>query len=256
RFAIVFDTSDPRGQPLQEFRYDDRTRALAPVSAPVFTATAANPAPACGETKQGQGAQYDHRGNLWVARSRGVGGGPLGVYLRDATTGVRRLDGPCSAIDPATGLPRPWGSPCTADVDVGAIPWAIHVLEDATSGAMLVVGYGGEVVAITPGPNADGTPFAVRPTIDLGLARLRAPEPGATLTASKAAIDGTRRALWVPVTTREPVVENVPGCSCFFCGCAFAVGRSRDTWLYRVDLGRALGSGPAAAGRRGTRSRS
>jgi len=228
---------------------------LVATSAAVAPQTARYPAPRCGEAGQGLLGQYDTHGNLWVGRSASNFVGPINVFLRDAPTGRRaRLEGGCSATDPASGEARSWAFPCTADLDVapaatqaGSVgwlhPWAVNMVEDEATGAMFVVGSNGAVGVIERTPSRHGVTFTSRSMRSLGIDRLPPLQPDEFLRMpSKGIVDVQRRALWVPVTTAE--VIDPAGCD--FWSCNPVTGKRRSHYLYRVDLEQTIGSAPHA----------
>ncbi len=194
RFVVVYDmysaAQAPLSQPTQEFRYDEGTHTLAPVSAPIFPYTASHPAvpisgPSCGEPRQVTVAQYDHGGNLWFARSDGTDGGPILIILKDPVTGKRKMETDCGVLD-ASGQPRPWGFHCLADLETGVAsvstsgvlswalkPWTANLVEDEESGTMFAVQFNGLVAMVDRNPTDDGSAFTFRPRMILGVGALK-----------------------------------------------------------------------------------
>jgi hypothetical protein len=54
---------------------------------------------------------------------------------------------------------------------------------------------------------------------------------------TKGIVDDARRALWIPITQKE----GYPPCDFF--DCTYAVGVTRDNWLFRIGIDRALAYG-------------
>lgn len=248
RFVVIFDSSDSRGQPLQEFRYDETARALVPVSAAVAAESAVHRAPACGTTVVTV-AQYDRDGNLWVGRgSMKVPGTLLGFLKRPH--GTRAALERCSVTDPTTGLDRPWGSPCMADIDTGLVsgvgagqwsmPIALHLAPDPASGALFDVGWHGTVSILEPTPSSGAAAFTARTGVDLEIGNLEPCQADEGMRMpSKGIVDASRRALWIPITVNEEVVPD----DCDFFTCDPATGRVRTQYLYRLSLDRLLDGG-------------
>jgi len=253
RFVVIFDNSDSRGQPVQEFSYNEADKTLTATSAAVSPQTAIHPAAQCGETGQVRIAQYDEDGNLWIGNSESDRGGPLSVFLKDPDTGIRTgLEVECSATDPATRQSRPWAFPCTADLDTGllyvhrgrtdwAYPFAANMLEDRATRTVIIVSYYGDIGVLERSPSSGGPTFTARSVVDLGLERLQ-PLQADELTrgSSKGIIDEPRRALWIPITTAEVVEPE----NCTFWTCNQATGKQRNAHLYRVDVDQMLANGP------------
>lgn len=283
RFVVDYDVFTAAGgasvyQPAQEFSYNDSTHTITAVSAAVRPTTAANPAPICGQSPQGQVTQYDHAGNLWMVRDTGLNGGPIDIFLKDSATAMRNLQ------SAACNSTNPWGTTCAADLETGLanitpstqnwnIPWAQHILEDANTGAMFVMTTFGQVVPIERSSTINGSPFTVRDQLVLGKDLLRQPpaavcsggsrngsscvtngnadclpspaDPsgGVCLSAgilgTKGTIDAPNRWLWEPIYTSE----NSGPTNCNFFTCKYQVGRVRDAWLYRLNIDQTLGFG-------------
>lgn len=262
RFVVVYDIfgGTTNSQTMQEFKYDDSTQTITPISAPIYATSGVHPGATCA-TNQVVTAQFDHKGNLWAARSTGISGGPVGVYLKDSTTGKRKLETGC-------GASNVYGFLCATDLELGlanitstatpnwTLPWESHLLEDPTSGTMFVNTFGGQVIPIELSATTDGTPFTALNKIDLGKSRLKPPatavcsnSPSTTCTANsqcptggvcmierrdgtKTTIDAGNRSLWVPIITSE--TSGPDGCNFF--SCQYQVGVQRDIWLYRVNI--------------------
>jgi hypothetical protein len=257
RFVVAFDTSDARGQPLQEFAYDDTTSTLTAMSAPVLVQSGAHPASTCADPMgQGQAALYDAAGNLWVVRSNGISGGPLYIFLRDPAAGESRFETECSVTDPSTGASRPWGMPCTGDVEVGsainyagdvdwAFSWTVNLVLDSKTSSVVVFPFSGGASLVEPTPSTGAGPvFTSRTVLDVGLGELEPLTNDARLrSASNGSIDSARRLAWIPISTIEAVVPS--GCS--FSDCNPVTGAVRDSFLYSADLDRLATSMPRVA---------
>src|SRR5262249_42562237 len=149
-------------QAIQEFKYDAGTKQISAVTPPLFPSSP-NLA-ACqpfSTSPVGVGAQYDHQGNLWVMHE-GYGGGPVGLWRTNGSGSRNPLTGTCG-IAHSSG----YGYPCALDGEVGHVPPAVNILEDAPTGTMYVIGFGGQVVPITRSSTASGEPFTMQPEIDL-----------------------------------------------------------------------------------------
>jgi hypothetical protein len=157
----------------------------------------------------------------------------------------------CSATDPGTGLDRPWGSPCAADVDTGLVsgidaaqwsmPLGLHLVPDRASGALFDVGWDGTVSILEPTPSNGAPAFTARRGVDLQLRRLEPRQADELMRfPSKGTIDASRRALWIPITTGEEIQPK----GCTFFTCDPATGRTRTQYLYRLSVDRLLDTGP------------
>jgi hypothetical protein len=282
RFVVVYDmysTGHQVSQPTQEFRYDDGARSLVPVSAPIFPYTQGQPAtptsgPSCGAPVQVTIAQYDHRGNLWFARStvlpNGAVQGPILVMLEDPVTGKRRMETDCSFLD-ASGQPRPWGSHCLADLETGVAsvtsgvpswklnPWTVSLVEDAATGTMFAIQSDGQVAMVERLPTSQSDSLTLRPPMILGLGKLRpgngvctggtadgswcnnanpwicGPQ-GQCLADSRGPTRGILDAPRRALWIPIATVEPIAPKLCGFFECQFEVGELRDAWLYRIQI--------------------
>ena len=212
RFMIVYDAfGDPRANPLQEFRYDDATRTLEPVTAAFIPNIAWMPIPNCSGPRQGGSAQYDEFGNLWVGATQQLQTHRL-IFLKDPFTGHHTAAERCSYLD-SSGQPRPWGVSCRADVGLGywngqmpaagfSMPWANPAVYDHDTMTMFGVSNLGHIAPMSISENHDQLAFATLPPVDLGM-NLLGSLPGQTTTLSGAGpevpIDRTRRKLWIPI---------------------------------------------------------
>jgi hypothetical protein len=234
RFVVIFDSPNGRGQPLQEFSYDDVARTLVPTSAPVAPQSGVHPVPG---KKQHQMvlAQYDTDGNLWVVHGPRVDAGALVGFVKSRTTGRREaLEGACGPRD-AEGKERPWGSPCSADLDAGlsgSLPLFVNLVEDTKTGTLLGVGWGGTVWRLERTPSRGGLAVTWASRADLFFDDLQPRGAGEFRSASKGIVDDARR-LWVPVSTGEQVVPA----GCGFMECDPVTGARRSQYLYELDLG-------------------
>jgi hypothetical protein len=247
RFVVAYDTSLELGQPLQEFSWDEPSRTLTAITAAFLPSAPSHPGPICGTpTQLVTQPIYDRGGNLWIGTGRGLGNAPLHVF-RASADGSRPLEGRCSYLDDF-GEPRPFGTLCRSDLDLGppsrsslpnwGTPWGFGLVEDRRSGAVFEVTARGEVVALrSHGPSL----YSAQRIVDLGI-NLLPLSAGESHLAVRGAVDSLRRKLWIPVATLEHVGP------CAFFDCDFEGGVSRDAWLYRIDIDRALSQTVRIAG--------
>jgi hypothetical protein len=159
--------------------------------------------------------------------------------------GRRRLDHECSFLDPVTGRPRPWGTVCETDLDVGALtgslphgswsfPSALNdPIVDHDAGSLYAVLDAGQVYPIVRKESGDGGfVFVVTDALQANLRRLAPLEANAHRRfVSRGVIDSARRALWLPVAT---TIELDGWLSDFY------VGQQFNQYVYRIDLDEAF----------------
>ena len=252
RFVVVFEGWGPTGQLAQEFSYDelepDPSRRVRPITAPFHPDSPFHPAPSCGHGSTVLAAIYDDLGNLWLTAMDRDGAWRSTALVVVKHEGRRRLDDECSFLDPATGTPRPWGTVCQTDFDVGALtaglpdvawsfPSALNdpVLDPATRTMYAVLG-DGKVYPIARKESGDGGfVFVAGDGLDPNSDQLAPLEPNAAhRQVARGAIDPVRRALWLPLAAlvaSDGLFSN------------FYVGQQLAQYLYRIDLDRAFDGG-------------
>lgn len=229
RFVVIFDAelgAGRAGDPsvpgaAQEFRYDAAARTITPTSLPLLTGDQLAGQPLGFET-----ALYASDGSLWLGQSL-VGtlqAGPVAVY--------RRAPGAASPLALRPGCAAPagwsggsWGRACAPDQRVGeAAPLGIarSLDEDPATGTILLTTMSGFVLPMRA--LSDGV-RAGRP-IDLGLDRL-ADRSALRIGPRKAAFDGGRRSLWIPIQQ----LQTDRLCAAWPCP-----PRVLDQWLVEVDV--------------------
>jgi hypothetical protein len=208
---------------IQEFRYDARTGAITPVSAPTIPGDQAGG----GDFYGFSATVYDQAGNLWAARHRWLAGGKLAVYR--AAGGARKLGGPDCPYDPtvpmsshvtSVGDRTVWGVACRPDYD-------LLQAQDLLAIFALAQGPGGDLVGLTilgmllPVRVAAGEPmaFEVGNVVDLAV-RLLAASAGPFPDPQPGAFDADDR-LWFAAALARPQEVDTPV----------------DQWLYEVDVG-------------------
>ena len=242
RIAISFDTEFSRSMPAQEFRYDEASRTLAPVTAPFAPETGRSPAPDCSGVKRAVHVHYDADGNLWVETTQGIGGGPVFVFLREPREGIRRIERECSYLDPDTNQPRQFGFGCSADFDFGHArvtnadeltwdtPWSLKIREDPRTRTKWLNAYNGHISLFERLTSTSGAEIYVAPTpIDLGIDLLPS-EPGERRVTTELVLNPIRRDVWIPVNT---ALLYGP---CSLLDCVYEVGAVKPSWLYRLRM--------------------
>jgi hypothetical protein len=211
---------------VQEFSYAAATGAITPISAPTIPGD---------DGPDGAGffgysaVLYDHAGNLWAARHRGLTGGKLAIYARSDQH--RGLDRPDCRYDP--GAPAGshvttsegrsvWGRACRPDFDIvqpQAVPAIIGMVQDPGSHDVVALTLGGAVLAVRPSGSGDAMTFEVGNVVDTGLQLL----PAATGSVREHQLGGLDRSgrLWLPGAQAVP---DEPGAAA-------------DQWLYAVRIG-------------------
>ena len=242
RFAIAYEHfTDPRGQAVQIFRYNDATHTIQPLTAPFFGTIAWGPQPTCAGPPIGSGIIYDDAGNLLVKRSAPFPTHTL-VYLKKPGSSGNSAEQRC-----ATGA---WGTLCPADFALGywdgdsatpgfSYPWSQGDAFDPGQATMFVPTVNGLVLPLPRIESGGKTYFAILPPIDLGADQL--PNSGPNVSGNsvtKVALDATRGNIWLPVRTPQhcnpfatPSVPCVPGLAL-------------NDWMYRLGIDSALGARP------------
>jgi hypothetical protein len=249
RFVVVYEGWGPTGQIAQEFSYNelepDLSRRVRPITAPFHPNSPFHPAPTCGHGSTVLSATYDDLGNLWLTAMDRDGKWQTASLVVVKGEGRRRLDQECSFLDPATGQPRPWGTVCETDFDVGALvgrmpqvawrfPSALNdPIVDHDAGSVYAVLSGGLVYPIARKALSDGgLVFVVTNPLNPNLKRLAPLETHANRRfVVRGAIDSARRSLWLPVAT-----------TIAYDGLAsdFYVGQQFNQYIYRIDLDEAF----------------
>ncbi|HYC56107.1 MAG TPA: cadherin-like domain-containing protein [Candidatus Binatia bacterium] len=248
RFAVVYDSSAVDAQYVQEFRYVEATQELSPVSvafAPYSASSAASLS--CSAGVRGSEPMYDETGNLWLATMVSATDSKMHVFTKDAVTGLRRTETDCSYTDPATSLPRQFGSRCRSDFDLGlthyaspklawSVPLAATLTEDTAADSFFGLDlFDGRLFRIERVSSSNPHIFSVSAnSLDLGINRLD------DIFINRGAFDPAAGALWATAGVRRPVSN------CTFFDCVWEVGQSSDNYLFRLDVDEATAAWPKA----------
>jgi hypothetical protein len=249
RFVVVYEGWGPTGQIAQEFSYNelepDLSKRVRPITAPFHPNSPFHPAPTCGHGSTVLSATYDDLGNLWLTAMDRDGKWQTASMIVVKSNGERRLDLDCSFLDSATGQPRPWGTVCETDLDVGAltaglpnVAWSFpsafnDPIVDRDARSMYAILGDGRVYPIRRKDSGDGGfVFVVTDELDPNLGRLAPLEPNAARRrVARGVIDPARRALWLPISA---IVASDGLFSNFY------VGQQLNQYIYRIDLDQAF----------------
>jgi hypothetical protein len=228
-FVVSYDTSDV-SQAVQEFRYDDSTHTITPLTSPFFATIPWGTTPSCSGVKFGAGGRYDELGNLWVGRAELLPTYTV-VYFKDAATGLTSAGARCPG-------PGSWGTLCPADVGIGywngntmtpffAHPWTVGSGFDPAQKAFFVSTVTGGLVPILRRIDSGGTPyFVITPPVKLDTSELElAPDQVTGPAPLSYALDPSLGNLWTSTGS---------GCR-DTCG-PLAPGPEINTWLYRIRV--------------------
>lgn len=243
RFVVAYDTGDPTGQPLQEFRYDETTRTIEPLTSPFFANVPWGVVPGCSSVRLGSAGRYDERGNLWATHGIGI---PYQfptstvLYFKNPLTGKTSAQERC----PASGS---WGTVCPGDVGIGywngnsstpyfSYDWSQGNEFDAEDNTYFVATvFPGSVVPIRRIDTGGSKSYlAIVPPVKLDYPELQllADQGGAHTTQVVLHEDSGN--LWIPVRS---------GCT-DGCG-ATTPGSAVNSWVYRVRIDPVLAQRPA-----------
>jgi len=219
RFSIICDAFDANNRPvpfpLQEFSYDARYATIKPVSAPVLASS---------DGVRMETAKYGKDGSLYVARTgpNGLTAGQVAVYSK----------GQLASSAPASGdwANSKWGTVVAPKQFVRGSETTGLVRSmalDPLTGAVVIAGLNGLLLSLR-GPVGR---VVVSASIDIGLNQL-VDRYQHNVGVRKAAVDASRRALWLPVPQLDmagpyPPLSGYP---------------KLDQWVYRVDLKQLLGA--------------
>ena len=249
RFVVVYEGWGPTGQLAQEFSYNelepDLSRRVRPITAPFHPDSPFHPAPTCGHGRTVLSAIYDDLGNLWLTAMDRDGRWRTTSMVVVKSNGRRRLDHDCSFLDPATGQPRPWGTVCETDLDVGAltgrmphVAWSFPsafndpIVDHDAKSLYAVLGEGSVYPIARKEIGDGGFVFVVTDPLNPNLRRLAPLEANAHRRfVARGVIDSARRALWLPVATTI-VFDGM--------GSDFYVGQQFNQYIYRIDLDEAF----------------
>lgn len=218
RFLVVFDVDSSGGDVTQfvaqEFRFDNVSATISPVSAPFTTGGMVNGVPAGVET-----AGYDHDGNLWIAEARSVSldGGRL---VRYSPAGARAAFATSCAATPGA-ISAGWGKSCPPDLVIDATTGrglVRSLTEDVARHRMIAVTIGGSVIVAS----ASGGRVALELPLNQLVDRTRYP-----IGPRKGATDPDRSTLWVPIEQLRTTAE----CTDHQCPPA-----PLDQWLAAIHL--------------------
>jgi hypothetical protein len=248
RFVVVYDGWGPTGQVAQEFSYNeleaDLSRRVRPITAPFHPSSPFHPAPTCGHGRTVLNAIYDDLGNLWLTPMDRDGRWRSTSLVVVKSHGLRRVESECSFLDPATGQPRPWGTVCETDLDVGALtgslpnaswgfPDALNdpIVDHATRTVYAVLSDGRVYPIVRKESGDGGFVLVVGTALHPNSVRLASGEVKSQRRFVRGVVDSTRRTLWLPLS-RSIAYGGL--------GSDFLVGQELPQHIYRIHLDRAF----------------
>jgi hypothetical protein len=241
RIAITLDASLPFNHPIQEFSYNDRTKALVPKTNFVNTISGSDPLPDC--SPQGQNANYDKYGNLVVGA---YSGSPVKaiyhVYFKDKVTRKRSIEVNC----PFTGYTEQnHARGCMADLSVGEFtgltgsgyPKWSYVFHNTNTefdpASSVLARLNGGAVNLIDDLQVRRSPVFVtynHVNLDADLLPQSAPHIKSII-PWKGTLQAKTQTFWTPLaTTLDPVI---PGCSPIF-WCERYTNEWQPGWFYEL----------------------
>ncbi|MBX6389259.1 MAG: hypothetical protein IRZ08_09725 [Frankia sp.] len=218
RFVLISDCFTADGVtlpfPVQEFSYSASTGQIVPRSAPVR---------ATQDGTRMESACFDHAGNLYVARTRsdGLRADAMAVYAK-----IGRERSLVTRAPATPGWPDLFGIECRPDYFLAETARGGLVRSftaDPVTGAILLAGLEGLLQVVRASGSGEAMTFSTT-AIELGLDHLRGPA-SRYIGVRRAAIDGPRRLMWLPVN--QMVLDAIPWPYPPF---------RLDQWLFRIDL--------------------